>query len=70
MSKADWLEAFDEVERDYPDIPVDQQNAMAEALVVDRVAAKADELRDRAKYEGLFFSERLVSNKQEVSGAE
>jgi len=59
QAKRIWCDAFETVEREFPNLTVDEQNALAEALVVDRFAARADELVDRAKYEGLPVPKRL-----------
>jgi len=47
--REEWVDAYETVEREHPDATDEELIELTEELVADRMAAKADDLRDRAK---------------------
>ena len=52
MGREEWNAAYDYIERKHPEATDEELIELTEELVHERMAAKVDELRDRAKYEG------------------
>ena len=52
MSKELWLEMYEKMEREYPEATDEELIALTEEAAQDHMAAKVDELHDRARYEG------------------
>ena len=52
MGRQEWIDAYETIEREHPEATDEELIALTEELVHDRMAAKVDEIRDRAKYEG------------------
>ena len=53
MSKEAWFREFERLEAEHPDMADDELSDMAHEALVDRIAAKADQLVDEAKYEAI-----------------
>jgi len=51
MSKWEWFRHFEEVDAEHPELSEDEKVTMAEERHVDEMAARADQIRDEAKYE-------------------
>ncbi len=50
MSKEEWFREFERLEAEYPEKSDEELSNMANMQMVDRQAARADQLLDEAKY--------------------
>ena len=51
MSREEWFRAFEQLYAEHPDATDDELSDLAHELMVDRLTARAEQLRDEAKYE-------------------